>query len=83
MSLIDNILGQIVERLHRGDHLELAHGASLADVHRHLREDLQAQGGAVKQLNSWLLSALERSPHLDEIYLTDEELSDLIRQLTP
>lgn len=80
--LLNNILHQIVHRLEQNSHLELSSGASLEDLHAELLRHLQEQP-TFPQLHPWLLGILVRSPHVEELYITDEELHDLLRDLTP
>ena len=80
--LLDRILHQIVSRLDQNGHIELTTGATLDDLHAELVRQLQAQP-AHAQLHSWLLGVLVRSPAVEEVFITDEELHELLRDLTP
>jgi hypothetical protein len=80
--LLNNVLLQIVQRLDQNGHLELTSGASLDDLHAELVRQLQAQPELV-QLHAWLLGILVRSPHVEELFISDDELRELLRDLAP
>ncbi len=72
--------GAVVGRLHAEEQLELAHGASEAEVSAWVAEFLGARAAHTSLISS-LARALVACPGVEELYADDEQLRELVNDV--
>ncbi|MEL6344993.1 MAG: hypothetical protein AAFV53_17880 [Myxococcota bacterium] len=80
--MVLNILRSVLDELDRRELIDVVPGISLDALVQDVASRLQGQR-AFAQFSTWLSGALLMSPHVEELYATDQELVDILREVNP
>jgi len=79
--LIKNIIRRVVSELDRRELLDLEPGIDLLTFADTISATMQG-AKAFSQFSSWLSEALIASPHVAELYASNEDILDILRDVS-
>ncbi|MFT4975580.1 MAG: hypothetical protein ACI8S6_001467 [Myxococcota bacterium] len=80
--LIRSVIYEVITELYSRDLIELAPGAKIRPIADTIAETMQG-ARVFAQFGPWLADALLASPLVDELFATNEDLLEILRDISP